>query len=155
MLTVGVTTAGLGPSGITVPEHPGRAITTFNSISHTDNTEFTQYAATYDEYRVEAIILEFVPFSANPAGANELIVLSDYDNELSAGVLTSTQPAARYSTAMLASPTREFQYIYKPPPRRSFRSGPQPPPQVPVAPAVACTCMRSPAPTLPSLANVP
>jgi len=119
LLTIGVTTAGTAV-GYTVPEHPGRTITQFNGVSFVNNTEFAQYAATYDEYRVEAIILEFAPYSASPVGANTLVVLSDYDNELSAGVLTSTQLAARYSTALLATPGREFQYIYKPPARRSF-----------------------------------
>lgn len=117
---VEVATAGSGAAGISIPEHPGRSITQFNSGPVIQNTEFSSYAALYDEYKVHALILEYLPYSTNPAGVNEIVVLADYDNELSAGVLTTTQSAARYSTAKMVSPCFETQFIMRPPPGRSF-----------------------------------
>jgi len=105
---------GSGPGGYVFPEHPGRNLLTFNAMGGAgvlQNTEWSHYAALYDEFRVVAIIIEFVPSSQTFSTQNEMYTLVDYDNELGAGALTASNLAARYQTAKLLSPTQESQFV--------------------------------------------
>lgn len=113
---------GLGANGVTIPEHPGRAMTKFGGFALGQNTEWTSYAALYDEFKVTGIISEFQPSStANTALPTiQLVGLCDYDSEIGAGALTSMLSAVRYSTARLLSADYEHQLVYKPPAGRSF-----------------------------------
>lgn len=118
---VAVTTSGTGPAGLVIPENPGRSVATFNGFANSGTpSEWADYFALYDEFRVKAIIFEYQPCSTQFNSISEFVVLADYDNELSAGVLTSTQPAIRYSTARMVSPAFESQFIWQAPRRRAF-----------------------------------
>jgi len=84
------------------------------------NTEWTHYAALYDEFKVLALLIEYVPGTQTFTAQNEFYLLADYDNEVSAGSLTTTNLAARYQTAKLLSPTQEAQFVAKFPSGRAF-----------------------------------
>ncbi len=103
-----------GAAGYVLPEHPGRSLVTFNAASGAgviQNTQWTHYAALYDEFRVVATIVEFMPSSQTFSTQVEMYTLVDYDNELGAGSLTGSGQAARYQTARLLSPTQESQFV--------------------------------------------
>jgi hypothetical protein len=117
---VNVTSTGSGPAGLMIPENPLNAFSSFNGMGTAAQTEFASYAAIYDEFRVKAIIFEFVPVTTYFTTTTELVVLADYDNEVTAGSLTSTQLAMRYSTAKMINPTQESQFVFAPPRLRSF-----------------------------------
>jgi len=118
---VAVTTTGTGPAGLVIPENPGRSVSTFNGFANSGTpSEWSDYSGLYDEFRVKAMLFEYQPCSTQFNSISEFVILADYDNELSAGVLTSTQPAIRYSTARMLSPVFESQFIWQAPPRRAF-----------------------------------
>jgi hypothetical protein len=115
-------TTGVGPNGLTIPEHPGRSMTKFGGFALQQNTEWSSYSTLYDEFKVTGIICEFQPGNTTAAGSPSIqfVGLCDYDNEISAGSLTSMLSAVRYSTARLLSPDVEHQLVYRPPAGRSF-----------------------------------
>jgi hypothetical protein len=115
-----VTSSGSGPAGLMIPENPSNALSAFNGFGSAAQTEWSLYANLYDEFRVKAIILEYVPNTTYFTTQHECVILADYDNEVTAGSLTSTQLAMRYSTAKLIDLTQAQQFVYAPPKRRSF-----------------------------------
>ncbi len=117
------TSTGSGVAGISIPEHPGRSITSFNGFTIAQNTEWSSYASLFDEFRVKAMIVEFVPVTTSTGSSvatTELCVVADYDSELSAGQLTSMQSAYRYSTGRMVSPVEAHQFVFQPPKKRAF-----------------------------------
>jgi hypothetical protein len=114
-------TTGLGATGLTIPEHPGRSLTKFGGFALQQNTEWTSYSSLYDEFRVVGIICEFQPSSvAIPSASVQFAVTCDYDSEITAGSLTSMLSVARYTTGRLLSSTAEHQLLYRPTRSRSF-----------------------------------
>jgi len=116
---------GLGPNGLTIPEHPGRAITQFGSASTIyANTSWSRYAALYDEFRVVAIVVEFQPtvpiFNNASIPFYSIVGLCDYDSEVTAGSLTTQISALNYSTSRLLTVNHEHQLLYQPTGQRSF-----------------------------------
>jgi hypothetical protein len=114
------TTTSSGTAGLMIPENPLNAPSVYNGFGNAQQTEFASYAAIYDEFRVKAIILEYVPTTTYFTTQHECVVLADYDNEVTAGSLTTTQLAMRYSTAKMINITQESQFVFAPPKIRSF-----------------------------------
>ncbi len=119
--SVNLVSSGSGPAGLMIPEHPGRSLSAYNGFGYQSNTEWSSYSSLYDEFRVKAIILEYVPISTFISGNDTtFVLLADYDNEVTAGSLTTAQSAVRYTTAKLVNPTQETQMVFLPPKRRAF-----------------------------------
>jgi hypothetical protein len=120
---VNVNSAAGGTAGMMIPEHPGRSITVFSGFSGiAQNTEHAQYSPLYDEFRVKAILVEYVPFTSTPTSTFtvEFACCCDYDSEITAGSLTTSQMVVRYASGRLLNPSAEHQLVFKPPSRRAF-----------------------------------
>jgi len=111
---------GVGPNGLTIPEHPGRSLAQFGNSTLYQNTQWSYYASLFDEFKVEAVICEFqpcVPIHSNASVPFYVLVgLCDYDSEVSAGSLTTQISALRYATSRLLTSSQEHQLIYRPQP---------------------------------------
>jgi hypothetical protein len=120
---VNVQSSGGGTAGLLIPEHPGRSIAAFSGFTTVvQNTEHSQYSPLFDEFRVKAIIVEYVPFTTNVSNTFtvEFACCCDYDSEVSAGSLTTLQMVSRYMTGRLLNPCSEHQLVFSPPSKRSF-----------------------------------
>jgi hypothetical protein len=118
-------TSGSGAAGLLLPENPGRAPSAFAGFgSSVTNTEWASYAALFDEYRVKAILVEYVPNTTNPTSTFtvQFATCCDYDSEITAGSLTGVQQVLRYASGRLLNPTVENQIVFQPPRSRAFTS---------------------------------